>query len=107
MKLLYSCFMIPVYITMAVSGLCGLFIYLDSTGFRPVENTHSLLSNLYFSLLHLSMAHALILASLSLVYCVCMAAVGFILKTWLGAGIALAGAAGMFFLAQFLLNTTI
>ena len=107
MKLLFSCFMVPVYITMAVSGLGGLLIYLDSNGFRPVENTHSFLSNMYFCLLHLSMALSLGLAVLSLLYCACMAAIGFIIKTWLGAAIALAGATGMFLLAQFLLNTNI
>ena len=107
MKLLFSCFMVPVYITIAVSGLGGLFIYLDSTGCRPVENTHSFLANMYFCLLHMSMAVSLVLAVLSLIYCLVMAAVGFIIKTWFGAGIAIAGAVGMFMLANFLLNTTI
>ena len=107
MKLLFSCFMVPVYITIAVAGLGGLFIYLDSIGCRPVENTHSFLSNMYFCLLHLSMAVSLGLTVISFIYCLGMAAAGFIIKTWIGAGIALAGAAGMFFLAQYLLNTTI
>ena len=107
MKLLFSCFMVPVYITIAVAGLGGLFIYLDSIGCRPVENTHSFLSNMYFCLLHLSMAISLGLAVLSFIYCLCMAAAGFIIKTWFGAGIAIAGAVGMFMLANFLLNTTI
>ena len=107
MKLLFSCFMVPVYLTIAVAGLGGLFIYLDSIGFRPVENTHSFLSNMYFCLLHLSMALSLGLAVLSFIYCLGMAAAGFIIKTWFGAGIAIAGAVGMFMLARFLLNTTI
>ena len=107
MKLLFSCFMVPVYITIAVSGLGGLFVYLDSIGFRPVENTHSFLSNMYFCLLHMSMALSLGLAVLTLIYCACMAVVGFIIKTWFGAGIDIAGAVGMFMLANFLLNTTI
>ena len=107
MKFLFSCFMLPAYIMIAVSGLGGLFIYLDSTGCRPVENPHGFLYNMYFCLLHLSMAVSLGLAVLALIYCICMAAVGFIVKTWFGAGIAIAGAAGMFILANFLLNTTI
>lgn len=107
MKLLFSCFMVPVYIAMAAAGLGGLFIYLDSTGCRPVENTHSVLSNLYFCALHLSMAASLTLSVLALIYCAVMAAIGFIIKTWLGAAIASAGAVGMFILASFLLNTTI
>lgn len=107
MKLLFSCFMVPVYIAMAAAGLGGLFIYLDSIGCRPVENTHSFLSNLYFCLLHLTMAGSLTLSVLALIYCAAMAAVGFIIKTWLGAAIASAGAVGMFILAGFLLNTAI
>ena len=107
MKLLFSCFMIPVYITIAVAGLGGLFIYLDASGFRPVENTHSFLSNMYFCLLHLSMAVSLGLSVLTCLYCCCMAVAGFIIKTWLGAGIAITGAVLMFLLAQFLMNTVI
>ena len=107
MKLLFSCFMVPVYITIAVAGLGGLFIYLDSIGCRPVENTHSFLSNMYFCLLHFSMAVSLGLSVLTGLYCCVMAAAGFILKTWLGAGIAIAGAAGSFLMVQFLMNTTI
>ena len=61
MKLLFSCFMVPVYIAAGAAGLCGLFIYLDSTGLRPAV-THSFLCNMYFGLLHLSMAVSLTLA---------------------------------------------
>ena len=107
MKLLFSCFMIPVYITIAVAGLGGLFIYLDASGFRPVENTHSFFSNMYFCLLHLAMAVSLGLSVLTGLYCCCMAVAGFIIKTWLGAGIAITGAVLMFFLTQFLMNTMI
>ena len=107
MKLLFSCFMVPVYITIAVAGAGCLFIYLDASGFRPVENTHSFLSNMYFCLLHFSMALSLGLSVLTGLYCCCMAVVGFIIKTWLGALIAIAGAAGAFLMAQFLLNTMI
>ena len=105
MKLLFSCFMIPVYIALGIAGAGGLFIYLDSAGCRPVENTHSFLSNLYFCALHFSMAVSLGLSVLILLYCACMAAVGFIIKSWLGALVALACAAASFFLAQFLMNT--
>ena len=107
MKLLFSCFMLPVYLTIAVAGAGGILIYLDASGFRPVENTHSFFSNLYFCLLHFSMALSLGLSILTGVYCCCMAAVGFIIKTWLGALIAIGGAVLMFLLAQFLLNTTL
>ena len=62
---------------------------------------------MYFCLLHLSMALSLGLAVLSFIYCLGMAAAGFIIKTWFGAGIAIAGAAGMFMLVNFLLNTAI
>ena len=105
MKLLFSCFMLPVYIALGIAGAGGLFIYLDASGCRPVENTHSFLSNLYFCALHFSMAVSLSLSVLTLLYCACMAAVGFVIKTWFGALIALAGAAASFFLAQFLMNT--
>ncbi len=107
MKLLFSCFMLPVYITLAIAGAGGLFIYLDASGYRPVENTHSFLSNMYFCLLHLSMALSLGLSILTCIYCCCMAAVGFIIKTWFGALIAITGAVLTFLLAQFLLNTSI
>ena len=62
---------------------------------------------MYFCLLHLSLAVSLGLAVLSFIYCLGMAVAGFIIKTWIGAGIAIAGATGMFMLARFLLNTTI
>ncbi len=62
---------------------------------------------MYFGLLHLSMAVSLTLAVLTGIYCCVMALIGFIIKTWLGAGIAIAGAAAMFLLFQFLMNTTI
>ena len=52
MKLLFSCFMVPVYIALGIAGAGTLFIYLDASGCRPVENTHSFLSNLYFCTLH-------------------------------------------------------
>ena len=107
MKLLFSCFMMPMYLAMAAAGAGGLLIYLDSTGMRPVENTHSFLSNMYFCVLHFSMAASLTLAILAGIYCCCMAVVGFIIKTWLGAGIAIAGASGMFLLTQFLMSVSI
>ena len=106
MKLLFSCFMVPVYIAAGAAGLCGLFIYLDSTGLRPAAE-HTFFSNMYFGLLHLSMAVSLTLAVLTGIYCCVMAAIGFIIKTWLGAGIAIAGAVSMFLLFRFLMNTTI
>ena len=107
MKLLFSCFMMPVYLAMAAAGIGSLLIYLDSTGMRPVEATHSFLSNMYFCVLHFSMAASLTLSVLAGIYCCCMAIIGFILKTWLGAGIAIAGACGMFFLTYFLMSVTI
>lgn len=107
MKLLFSCFMLPVYLAALFAGLGGLFIYLDASGCRPVENTHSFLSNMYFCLLHFSMALSLGLSILTALYCCCMAVVGFIIKTWLGAAIAITCAVLMFLLAQFLMNTVI
>ena len=107
MKLPFSCFMVPVYLALGAAGLGCLFVYMDASGFRPVENTHSFLSNMYFCLLHFSMAVSLGLSVLTGLYCCVMAAAGFILKTWLGAGIAIAGAAGSFLMVQFLMNTTI
>ena len=106
MKLLFSCFMVPVYLAMAIAGAGGLLSYLDAS-MRPVENTHSFLSNMYFCVLHFSMAASLTVAILTLIYCACMAVIGFIIKTWLGAGIAIGGGVLMFLLAQFLLNTSI
>ena len=53
------------------------------------------------------MAVSLGLSVLTLLCCAGMAAVGFIIKTWLGAVIALACGTAAFFLAQFLLNTTL
>ncbi len=107
MKLLFSCFMMPVYLAMAAAGAGSLLIYLDSTGLRPVENTHRFLSNMYFCVLHFSMAASLTLAVLAGIYCCCMAIIGFIIKTWLGAGIAIAGLVGMVMLIQFLMSVTI
>ena len=107
MKLLFSCFMVPVYLAIAVAGAGGLLIYLDASGMRPVENAHGFLSNMYFCVLHFSMAVSLTIAILTLVYCTVMAVVGFIIKTWLGAGIAIGSGVLMFLLAQFLMNTSI
>ena len=105
MKFLLSCFMVPVYIALGIAGLGGLFIFLDASGCRPAEDPHSFFSNAYFCALHFSMAVSLSFSVLTLLYCTCMAAVGFIIKSWLGALVALACAAASFFLAQFLLNT--
>ena len=99
--------MVPVYIALAVAGLGCLFVYIDVSGMRPVETTHSFLSNMYFCLLHFSMAVSLGLSILTGLYCCVMAVAGFILKTWLGAGIAIAGATATFFMAQFLMNAVI
>ena len=107
MKLLFSCFMIPVYIALGIAGLGGLFIFLDSCGCRPAENPHSFLSNLYFCVLHFSMAVSLGLSVLTMLCSVCMAAVGFILKIRIGALTALACAAASGFLAYFLMNTVL
>ena len=105
MKLVFSCFMIPVYIALGVAGLGCLFIFLDASGCRPVENTHSFLSNMYFCLLHFSMAVSLGLSVLTMLCSVCMAVACFIFKTWIRALTALACAAASFFLAYFLMNT--
>ena len=107
MKTLYSCFLMPVYLAAALSGLGGLLIYLDASGMRPVENTHRFLSNMYFCVLHFTMAASLTIAILTFIYCACMAVFGFIIKNWLGVIISIAGGILMFFLAQFLLNTSI
>ena len=105
MKLLFSCFMIPIYIALGIAGLGGLFIYLDSCGCRPAENPHSFFSNLYFCALHVSMAVSLGLSVLTMLCSVCMAVACFIFKTWIRALTALACAAASFFLAYFLMNT--
>ncbi len=107
MKLVFSCFMIPVYIALGVAGLGCLLIFLDASGCRPVENTHSFFANMYFCLLHFSMAVSLVLTILTGLYCCVMTIAGFILKTWLGAGIAIAGVVVNFMMAQFLMNTVI
>ena len=41
MRLLFSLFMFPAIVTIAIAALAAMFIYLDGGGFRPNVEFHS------------------------------------------------------------------
>lgn len=107
MKLIFTFFMIPATVCATLCFLCGALVYSYTLGYHPLEDAQSIFSNLYFSLLHFSMAAGLLLSMLCFVYSCALALLGFIVKTWIGAGSAIGIAAFTFFLSNFLLNTVI
>ena len=91
MRLLFSLFMFPAIVTIAIAALAAMFIYLDGGGFRPNVEFHSFWSHFYFAMLHLSMVTGLILSIL----------------TWLGALLAGGIAVFSFLIMNYLMNTVI
>ncbi|MBO5723261.1 MAG: hypothetical protein J6S58_00385 [Lentisphaeria bacterium] len=105
MKLLFSLFMIPSYLIFPLMVLAGGFVYLDEIWLRPSGGyTHTLTGNIYFALLHLSLATGLTLAVLNFLYVCCMAIFALIIKSWCKALIALSSGAVSFLIAYYLLN---
>ncbi len=99
--------MLPAVITLAVTAFSAMFIYLDSGGFRPSLEADAFWFHFYFGMLHLSMVLGLILSLVCCIYSAVMCILGFILKTWLGALLALGISIFSFLILHYLLNTTI
>lgn len=107
MKLLFSMFLVPSIILTVLISLGSAWIYFDAEGLRPVANEHNFWSNIYFALIHLTLAASLAGSVVNLIYASCMTLFGFIAKTWFGAILAGGFAVLSFFLTFYLLNTTI